>query len=211
MQLLLMLLVVVFLGYLLGCVHGSQIVGKYKNINIKKSGMKNSGATNATLLLGWKFGLIVALVDIGKAVLSLSITAYLLSFVVSLSEWEIIFLLLNGLSVVIGHNFPITMNFDGGKGTASFFGFLLFMNWKFALICLFLALIISFLTNYFVIGTFSGYIMFNMYMAYWYQLLPIFLGLLFTILFLIKHAENFKRIINNEEIKLRTFFRNETS
>lgn len=211
MKMLLMFLLIMLVGYLLGCIHGSQIVGKYKKINIKKNGMKNSGATNATLLLGWRFGLIVAIVDIGKAVLSLSLTAYLIALTSQMYDFEIVLLLLNGLFVVVGHNFPMTMNFNGGKGTASFFGFLLFMNWKFAIICLFFALLISVITNYFVVGTFSGYLAFNMYIAYLHNLLPILIAFLFTILFLIKHAENFRRIINKEEMKLTTFFRNEAS
>lgn len=200
------LLMVVLIGYALGCIHGSQIVGKYKKVDIKKNGLKNAGASNATLLLGFRFGAIVAFVDITKAILSLLITVNLLNYVGINEELAFIYLLLNGLAVIIGHNYPLTMNFDGGKGTASFLGFLLFLNWKLAFVCLFIALIISVLTNYFVIGTFSGYITFNVYVFFLYSQLPILLSLIFTSLFIIKHIENFKRIMNDEEMKLRTFF-----
>lgn len=203
------LLLIIIIGYLLGCIHGSQIVGKYKKINIKKSGMKNSGASNATLLLGWKYGLIVAFIDVGKAVFSLSITMYLINYAAILSDWHIIYILVNGLFVIIGHNFPINMNFNGGKGTASFFGLLLFMNWKFAFISLVVAVVFSFVTNYFVLGTFSGYLLFNSYIAYLYGVGPILIAFLFTILFLLKHADNFKRILRKEEVKLSTLFRKE--
>lgn len=205
------LLLMIVVGYLLGCIHGSQIVGKYKNINIKESGLKNSGASNATLLLGWRFGAIVALVDIGKAIVSLFIAVYTLEYFQVAEELVFIYLIVNGLFVVIGHNYPLTMSFNGGKGTASFFGFLLFINWKLAIVCLFIALIISFITNYFVIGTLSGYITFNLYFIILYTQLPILLSLVFTSLFLIKHIENFRRIMNDEEMKLRTFFRKEAS
>src|SRR5690625_5744032 len=72
-------LIVIIIGYLFGCIHGSQIVGKYKQINIKKSGMKNAGATNATLLLGFRYGLIVAFIDVFKAIISLLIITSLLN------------------------------------------------------------------------------------------------------------------------------------
>src|SRR5690625_5208979 len=156
-----LLFLIICIGYLLGCLHGSQLVGKYKKINIKKSGMKNSGASNTTLLLGWRYGLIVAIVDIGKAIVSLMITLYILQYFQIFNELVIVYLLVNGLFVIIGHNFPLTMSFNGGKGTASFFGILLFINWKLAVISLFIALIISFISNYFVLGTLSGYITFN--------------------------------------------------
>lgn len=206
-----LLLVVMVVGYMFGCIHGSQLVGRYKNINIKKSGMKNSGASNATLILGWRYGIVVAIVDIGKALLSLQITVYILQLYDVVVGVSIVYLLVNGLFVIIGHNYPMTMNFNGGKGTASFIGVLLFINWKLAVISLFMALIISFISNYFVLGTLSGYLIFNFYVGYLYGKGPIIVSLLFTSLFLIKHAENFRRIMNNEEVKLRTLFRKEAS
>lgn len=205
------LLMIMIVGYVFGCLHGSQIVGKYKNINIKNSGSKNSGASNTTLLLGWRYGLFVAIVDIGKAVISLWLSMYILNYFQVSEELIFVYLLMNGLFVIIGHNYPLTMNFNGGKGTASFLGFLLYMNWKLAIICLFIALIIAVLTNYFVIGTLSGYLAFNIYVLFVYTNLPIFLSFVFTLLFLIKHVDNYKRIMNDEEMKLRTFFRKEAS
>lgn len=205
------LLIVIVIGYLFGCLHGSQLVGKYKSINIKKSGTKNSGASNATLILGWRYGLIVALIDIGKAIVSLQFTIYLLQYYGVIAEVAIVYLLVNGLFVIVGHNYPLTMNFNGGKGTASFLGVLLFLNWKLAIISLLMALIFSFISNYFVLGTLSGYLLFNVYIAYLYGKGPVIISILFTLLFLIKHTENFKRIMNDEEVKLRALFRKEAS
>src|SRR5690625_3138689 len=148
-----LLLIIIIIGYLFGCIHGSQIVGKHKNINIKNSGMKNAGASNATLLLGWKYGFIVAFIDVFKAVLSLLVAAAILNNYNILFEMQILYLYLNALFVVVGHNFPVTMNFKGGKGTASFFGVLLFLNWKFAVMGLIILLLFAFVTNYFVTGT----------------------------------------------------------
>jgi len=48
------------IGYLLGCINGSQIIGAIKNIDIGNEGYKNPGASNTTLLLGWRYGIIVA-------------------------------------------------------------------------------------------------------------------------------------------------------
>lgn len=203
------LILVIVIGYLFGCVHGSQIIGKYKKINIKKSGMENSGATNATLLLGWRYGLLVAIVDIGKTIVSMFLVASILNMQNILVDWQIFYLLTNALFVIIGHNYPITMNFNGGKGTASFFGVLLYLDWKYAIISLFMALIFAFITNYFVFGTMLAYLAFITYIAYVYGKGPVLLAFFFTVLFLLKHAENFKRIMNHEEVKLSTLFRKE--
>src|SRR5699024_8390363 len=121
---------IVMIGYLSGCINGSQIIGKMKNINIKSNGMKNAGATNTTVLLGWKYGFIVAFIDIMKAVISLMIATVFLNKIGIMIEVYVLLLYVNALFVIVGHNYPIQMGFKGGKGTASLFGVLLFIDWK---------------------------------------------------------------------------------
>lgn len=198
-------------GYLFGCLHGSQLVGKLKRINFKRIGTKNAGASNATLILGWRYGVLVAVIDIGKALLSLQVAMYILHYFQVPIDSHLIYLLINGLFVVLGHNFPITMNFNGGKGTASFLGVLLFLNWKVALFSVIIALVLAFVTNYFVLGTLSGYVSFTLYTFYTQEKGPIMLSVIFTLLFLWQHRENFNRIMKKEEMKLRSFFRREAS
>lgn len=204
-------IIIIFIGYLIGCIHGSQIVGKYKNINIKKSGMKNAGATNTTVLLGWKYGLIVAFIDVFKAIISLTITAALLNAYNVVDETQILLLYVNALFVIIGHNFPLQMNLKGGKGTASLFGILLYIDWKFAVTGLIILLVFAFVTNYFVLGTLMLYFSFNAYTVYLFGKGPALMTVLFTVLFFVKHTDNFKRIMNKEEVKLSTLFRREAS
>ncbi len=42
-------------------------------------------------------------------------------------------LLLAGIFVVWGHNWPVFLNFKGGKGSASSFGFIMFLDYKIAM------------------------------------------------------------------------------
>lgn len=204
-------LLVIIIGYLFGCIHGSQIVGKLKKVNIKKNGMKNAGATNTTLLLGWKLGLFVAFIDVFKAVISMTLTAIILEKSGIILEHATLLIYINALFVIIGHNYPLTMNFDGGKGTASFFGVLLVLNPLFAVISLVLLLLFAIVTNYFVIGTLFTYIGFIMFTSKTYTTGPILISILFILIFFIKHMENFKRIIKNKEVKLSSIYRNEAS
>src|SRR5690625_4074435 len=206
-----LLFIIMFIGYLFGCINGSQIVGKFKNINIKNSGMKNAGASNTTILLGWKYGFIVAFIDVFKAIISLLVTAIILNNYNVLYEFQILLLYINALFVVIGHNFPLTMSFKGGKGTASFFGVLLFLDWKFAVMGLVILLLFAFFTNYFVTGTLVLYLSFIMFTAYTFGRGATYIAFLFTVLFLVKHIDNFRRIMNKEEVKLSSLFRREES
>lgn len=202
---------IILIGYLLGCVNGAQIIGNIKETNIKASGMKNAGATNATMLLGWKYGLLVASIDVFKVILSLFLTSLLLQKYQVIIELQMLLIYLNALFVIIGHNYPAQMNFRGGKGTASLFGFLLFLDWKFAVTGLFILLLFAAVTNYFVAGTCMLYLSFIGYTGFTYGRLPAIISFLFLILFLLKHMENFKRIINKEEVKISSLLRREPS
>src|SRR5699024_7917466 len=171
------------IGYLSGCMNGSQIISKYKQINIRNGGSKNAGATNTALQVGMKYGAFVAFIDVFKAIIS--------------------------VYIIIGHNFPITMQFKGGKGTASFLGVLLFMDWRFAMVAFLIFLLIALATNYFVIGTLAGYLAFIAYTILMHEKGPVYLAFVLTFLFLFKHIDNFKRIVDKEESKITTLFHKE--
>lgn len=200
-----------FIGYLFGCINGSQIVGNYKNINIKKSGMKNAGASNTTIVLGLRYGIIVAFIDVSKAIFSILLIVFLLNHFEIINEAQIIYIYLNALFVVLGHNYPITMNFSGGKGTASFIGLILMIDWRIAFMGLCVLLLLSFVTDYLVIGVLSMYISFIGFTYYSFGLSPVLIALLLLFLSIMKHIENYKRIISKQEIRLSSFYRKEAS
>jgi len=202
---------IVMIGYLFGCVNGSQIIGKVKDINIKSNGMKNAGATNTTVLLGWRYGFVVAFIDVFKAILSLLLAAMLLQQYNVMLELQIVLLYANALFVIIGNNYPLQMGFNGGKGTATLFGVVLFVDGKFAVTGLFILLLFAAFTNYFVTGTFMLYMSFICYIAYSLGRGLAMITFLFLILFLLKHIENFRRIMNKEEVKITSLFRREAS
>lgn len=205
------LLISSLVGYLFGCLNGSQLIGKYKQVSIKHAGMKNAGATNATLVLGVKYGVVVAFIDICKAIISLLLVAIILDHYQVGFELATVLLYVNALFVIIGHNFPFTMYFNGGKGTASMFGILLYLDWRFAFLGLLILLLFAIVANYFVMGTFMLYLSFIGFTGFTFGTPSALIAFILLILFFIKHAENFKRIINKEEVKVTTLFRKEAS
>ena len=98
----------VVLGYILGSFPTGVIVGKkFKNIDIREHGSKNSGATNAYRVLGTKLGITVLLGDIFKGFLPL-----LVGYFFNLSENQLI---LVGVAAILGHTFSPFLNFKGGN------------------------------------------------------------------------------------------------
>ena len=58
------------MGYLLGAFHPAAILAKKKQVDLKKTGTKNLGASNALIVMGRKAGILVVVVDIFKAFLA---------------------------------------------------------------------------------------------------------------------------------------------
>ncbi|QKY71786.1 glycerol-3-phosphate acyltransferase [Lentibacillus sp. CBA3610] len=200
-------LIVSLIGYLFGCVHGSQLVGKYKKMDIKKTGVKNSGASNTTILLGWKYGILVALIDIFKATLSILLVLYILESQGITGPEQTLLVYINALFIIIGHNFPVTMKFSGGKGTASLIGVLLAVDWQIAVIGIGILLLFTLATDYLVVGVSFMYVSFLVTTFLFFGIEPTMVVVLLSVMSIMKHMENYKRIINKEETKISSMFR----
>ncbi|WP_430788770.1 glycerol-3-phosphate acyltransferase [Virgibacillus flavescens] len=197
-------------GYLVGCMHGSQLVGKYKKVDMKKTGVKNSGASNTTIVLGWKYGCVVALIDIFKATFSVLLLLNILNQSGMTEEVKTVLVYLNVFFVIIGHNFPITMNFNGGKGTASIVGAFLAIDWKVAVICISVLVLVTLTTDYLAVGVLFMYISFVALSFYYFGVSPGIIALLLFAVSLMKHQENYKRVLAKEETKLSSLFGKKT-
>jgi acyl phosphate:glycerol-3-phosphate acyltransferase len=204
-------LISTLIGYLFGCLNGSQFVAKRKHINIKNLGSKNAGASNTTMLLGWKYGIFVAFVDIFKATLAILLMASLLEYNGIVDDYQLILLYNTAFFVVLGHNYPMTMNFKGGKGTASIIGALLAIDYRIAIIGVIILLLVTFTTDYAVLGVLSMYVSYLIETYMVYGVHPARIVLVLTLIGIMKHWENLRGILNKEEIKLSSIYRNRTS
>lgn len=195
---------VLLTGYVIGCAHGSVLAQRLSGVNLKETGVKNAGASNATIVLGKRYGALVALVDIGKGALSIIILRMLLGNAFSEEVvWTLLFLA--GAAVVFGHNFPFYMNFNGGKGTATVIGVLLALDWRIGLAGLALFIAASLLSNYIVVGVLMLYVTL-LVLAVWMAegAWPIVTAAGLFLLALWKHIENLRRIKEGTEKKVRT-------
>lgn len=191
------------LGYILGCSNLAYYISKAAKKDIRQSGTGNLGASNATVLFGWKAGVFVAIHDIGKAVLAVILTKALFSDLENAGAAA-------GVAAVLGHIFPFYLKFKGGKGTASFLGLTLALNWRLALAVIAILVLATILTDYIVIGTFSAIVTVPVYVGFFahnLMLMTIISIASFAIFW--KHRENIGRMIRKEEIGLRSTIRGE--
>jgi acyl phosphate:glycerol-3-phosphate acyltransferase len=106
-------------SYLLGGIPFAQIAARLKGIDLRLHGSGNVGATNAIRVLGKKFGIPVLLADMLKGWAAAALVPR--AFGSTSAEMGI----LCGVAAVLGHIWPITLRFRGGKGVATSGGALL--------------------------------------------------------------------------------------
>lgn len=184
-------------SYLLGCSNMALYLSSCKGIDLRASGSGNLGASNAMILMGWKAGIIVAVHDIGKAVLAVVLSRHFCSSLPFIGA-------VAGVACVLGHMFPFYLRFKGGKGFASYLGMTLALNWKFALIIFIIVVAVTLITDYIVAGTVTTIVIVPTYMGIAEKSLSlVFILLVATAAILYKHRENYVRILNGTEIGLR--------
>lgn len=130
------ILLIILLSYLIGSIPTSIILSKLKDgTDIRDYGSGNAGGTNAFRILGWRYGLIVAVVDIGKGIVATVLVSKLRIDTIPFSNISIIEVFA-GLSAIIGHTFTLFAGFRGGKGVATGAGMLIGLNPVAFLICI---------------------------------------------------------------------------
>lgn len=104
-------------AYLLGSIPTGYLAGKICGKDLRQEGSGNIGATNAVRILGKKWGYPVFVVDFLKGTAAVA-SAWLLSRGELQDQRELLAL---GIAIltILGHNFPIWLNFKGGKGVAT--------------------------------------------------------------------------------------------
>ena len=184
------------LGYLFGCSNMAFYLGRLRGVDVRAGGSGNLGASNVMVLMGWGAGVLTAVHDIAKGALVILLVRRLFPAVPYIG-------FVAGTAAVIGHNFPVFLRFRGGKGFATYFGMTLSCSWKIALIILVAGVLLTLVTDYIVVATMSTVVFYPVYVAWargWVALLIVCAASLAVI---VKHRENFTRLLNGTEIGLR--------
>ena len=114
-------LIAALLGsYLIGSVPTGFLLVKWlKRVDLRTVGSGNIGATNVGRVAGPWTSALVFVIDAAKGALAVVIAPSLLNSLLPAAG------LACGLAAVLGHNFPVFLNFKGGKGVATTIGVLL--------------------------------------------------------------------------------------
>lgn len=178
-------------GYIIGSIPFGLVFTRLAGRgDIRNFGSGNIGATNVVRRAGKFWGFLTLICDIGKGALAVYIS--------SLYNQELAIYV--GMMAIIGHVFPIWLNFKGGKAVATSIAVWLFIDLQLGLL-----IIATWLVTFvlFRISSLAAIIAFTLAPIYAY-----FLDLdsnvqissiLVSALVLFRHKANFSRILKGEE------------
>ena len=186
-------LIIILFSYIIGSIPFGVILAKFFSLDdIRTIGSGNTGATNVLRTGNYTAAALTLILDFSKACLAIYLTQIINGQLIIVSS----------LLVLLGHIFPIWLNFKGGKGFASYLGiifminFYLFSSIIFIWILIYLVKRISSLSA--LISSFSSILL--TYFLFNSDELLIFI---LTLIIFISHYENIKRLVNGTEKKIK--------
>ena len=190
-------LIIIF--YLIGSLPFALILTKLSGFgDIRNIGSGNVGATNV-LRTGNKYlAFIVLSLDIIKGFIPLIILQ------VYFEDLSLLNKIILGHFAILGHIFPVWLKFKGGKGVATYIGFLFGLNPYIALLFLLVWLVTAFVSKYSSLGSLIGILVapaYYIFINFNFYILIFFIYL--TLIIYLKHTENIKRLINKTESKIK--------
>lgn len=186
--------------YFFGSIPFAYILPKIFGLgDIRKLGSGNVGATNVLRAGNKLLAIIVLAFDIIKGFAPLFILKNY--YHNELSEIIILFI---GSAAILGHIFPIWLKFKGGKGVATYIGFLFAINYIFGIIFIIIWLLIAFLKKYSSLASIISLVLLPLFaMLFSYEKYTIYLLILISLIIISRHYSNIYRLINQTETKIK--------
>ena len=192
-------------GYFMGSIPFGLLLTKISGLgDIRNIGSGNIGATNVLRTGNKKIALLTLILDGTKGGLAIYVVNIFQSFIeFDFTDNINFFQSLVAVSTVIGHCFPIWLNFKGGKGVATGFGVILFLNLFVGLIALLIWVLITKLFKISSMSALVSYFFIPILMFFISSDNSFFIAsLLISSICYLQHRENIKRLLNQSEAKI---------
>ena len=193
-------LLTLLVGYLLGNLNGavtvSRLLGKK---DVREQGRGNAGLTNFLRVYGPSSAVLVIAIDVLKAVAACILGKILLTPYGYGQEG----ILLGGLAVNLGHDFPALLGFRGGKGVLCGITAAFMADWRCALIVIVVFALCLWLTRYVSLGSVLGALTFSISysIVHWKNPLLALMGAVLGLFIVFMHRSNISRLIQGNERK----------
>lgn len=206
----------IFGAYLFGNINVSIIISHFKNRDVRNEGSGNPGTMNMLRSFGIKLGILTLVLDAVKGAVPALLGWWLLGKGEMFSfGTDKIGLFIGGISVVLGHIFPVFYKFKGGKGVAASIG-VCFVAAPIVALIAFLVGVVFILTV--KIGSLTSFIMTGIPLIYCSvtafssgRIIEGVLAAAIYVIILLAHHSNFARIFKGEEKQIILFGKNKSA
>jgi glycerol-3-phosphate acyltransferase PlsY len=179
-------------AWLLGTFPSATLVAKAKGRDILTEGSGNPGASNVGRLLGWRYGLLVLVMDFAKGALAAGVG-------LAIDGRPGAFVL--GAAAIVGHTFPLYRK--GGKGVAAGAGMLVVL---YPLIVVGLGVVWVVVARVLKKASLASLLVTVLFpVTVWlagYDLWEVAVLAALAVLVVLRHAANIRRLVRREEIDL---------
>lgn len=199
-----LLILCAVMGYAVGSVNSSILVGKLFGTDVRTQGSKNAGLTNTYRVLGSKAALLVLVGDILKGVIAVLLGTILYKWSDGAAITEV-FAVAAGIFAVIGHNWPVYFDFKGGKGILTTATVVFMLDWRIGIIALCVFVVIILISKFVSLGSIMAAVTIPV-TAFILDHSPAFVVFMFllAILAIYRHKANIIRLVNGTENKLKS-------
>ena len=191
------------LAYLVGAIPFGLLIARLKGVDIRSVGSKNIGATNVFRCVGKGWGVLTFALDAAKGLIPALVFPMLgRSGLPAFQGLDSSFGLLCGIAAILGHNFPVYLQFKGGKGVATSAGVLLGVAPAAVGLGLLGWAVLFVVTRYVSVASIGAAVLVPL--AGWWLyaragfFLPVALTLL-GVLIVVRHAKNMQRLLAGTE------------
>lgn len=193
-------LLTVLAGYLLGNLNGAVIVSRLLGKkDVREQGSGNAGLTNFLRVYGPSSAVLVIAIDVLKAVAACVLGRFLLAPYGYGQEG----LLVGGLAVNLGHDFPVLLGFRGGKGVLCGITAAFAADWRCALLVIVVFAVCLWLTRYVSLSSILGSLTFVISFSIVHRYNPVLaiMGALLGLFIVFMHRSNISRLVKGTERK----------
>ncbi len=183
---------ILFFAYALGSIPFGVLLARTQNIDLRKHGSKNIGATNVTRTLGRKAGVFTLLGDALKGSLGVAIASWTTNDPFTTAG--------AGIMVFLGHLFSVFLKFKGGRGVATGLGVHLYIMPIVTLEAIGVFALTLWISKYVSLSSIIAAISLPIFGIFFNIPFPYkCMSLVIAILIICKHYGNIRRIISGTE------------
>jgi|HubBroStandDraft_4_1064222.scaffolds.fasta_scaffold346618_1 glycerol-3-phosphate acyltransferase PlsY len=188
-------------SYLLGAIPFGLLLAKiFGGADVRKAGSGNIGATNVSRVAGPLAGILTLVFDAAKGSAAVLLAAHL-------TDNSALWMVVAGFLALIGHCYPIWLNFKGGKGVATAAGVFLVLSpaAMFSALAIFILVVIAW--RFVSLGSLAAAASIPLLMYFLWAphhappLAVTFGSLAISTLVIYKHDANMQRLVEGSETK----------